>query len=90
MGRWDIFSIYMGVVFGPFAVLILACCCVMFCAQNENHVDCVKCMGSCCTCLWSITLLSLWIWGIVVIANKEVSGPPQIWYNETVSCGLVG
>ena len=89
---WDIFSIYMGVVFGPFAVLILACCCAMFgaCAQNEDRADCAKCMGSCCTCLWSIAIVSLWIWGIVVIANKEVTGPPQIWYNETVSCGLVG
>ena len=92
MGRWDIFGIYMGVVFGPLAVLILACCCAMFgvCAQNEDRLDCAKCMGSCFGCLWSIAIVSLWIWGIVVIANKEVTGPPQIWYNETVSCGLVG
>ena len=59
-------------------------------SQNEDRADCAKCMGSCCTCLWSIAIVSLWIWGIVVIANKEVTGPPQIWYNETVSCGLVG
>ncbi len=92
MGRWDIFGIYMGVVFGPFALLILACCCAMFgaCAQNEDRLDCAKCMGSCFGCLWSIAIVSLWIWGIVIIANKDVTGPPQIWYNESVSCGLVG
>ena len=92
MGRWDIFNIYMAVVFGPFAILLLACCCAMCgaCSQNEDRADCAKCMGACCSCLWSIAIVSLWIWGIVVIANKEITGPPQIWYNETVSCSLVG
>jgi len=92
MGRWDIFSTYMGVVFGPFAVLLLACCCAMCgaCSQNEDRLDCAKCMGSCLGCLWAIALLALWIWGIVVIANKEILGPPQIWYDETIRCGLVG
>ena len=36
MGRWDIFNIYMAVVFGPFGVLLIGCCCVMFGCTAQN------------------------------------------------------
>ena len=93
MGRWDIFSIYMGVVFGPFILLIMYCCCfIIFCSKESESEDLSnnsKCIPQCFGCLWSITILILWIWGIVVIANKEINGPPEPWYNDTVSCSLV-
>ena len=47
MGRWDIFSIYMVVVFGPLAIVLLGCCCAMggFCNQNEDRLACWSCLG---------------------------------------------
>ena len=77
MGRWDIFGIYMAVVFGPTVLLIIACCCIMMgnCAQNEDRLDCWQCFISCFGCIWGVAILALWIWGIVVIANKEILGP---------------
>lgn len=91
MGRWDIFNIYMAVVFGPFAVLLVACCCAMggFCAQNEDRVDCCKCAGSCFGCLWAIAVVVLWIWGIVEIANKPMA-PWTDWQGNPIECALVG
>jgi len=77
MGRWDIFGVYMAVCFGPLGVLLIACCCMMMGAgsQDENQLDCCKCLSSCFGCLWSVAILVFWIWGIVVIANKETLGP---------------
>ena len=77
MARWDIFGIYMTVVFGPIALLIIGCCCVMFgcCHQDEACADCGKCLLSCLGCLWGIAIVAMWIWGIVTIANKTTLGP---------------
>lgn len=77
MQRWDIFGIYMAVAFGPIALLIIACCFAMAgcCNQNEDRADCCKCIYSCIGCLWGIAILVMWVWGIVVIANKEIMGP---------------
>ena len=91
MGRWDIFNIYMAVVFGPFGVLLIGCCCMMFgcTAQNEDRADCCKCIGSCFGCLWSIAIVVLWIWGIVEIANKPMA-PWTDWQGKAIECALVG
>jgi len=89
VGRWDIFNIYMAVVFGPFAILIIACCCAMggACAQNEDGLDCCKCLGTCFGCLWSIAICVLWIWGIVMIANKPLA-PWTDWQGNSIMCAL--
>ena len=91
MHRWDIFNIYMAVVFGPIAIVILACCCMMggSCAQNEDRVDCCKCASSCFGCLWAIAIMVLWIWGIVAIANKPLA-PWTDWEGNAIQCALVG
>ncbi len=90
MGRWDIFGVYMAIVFGPLTIVILACCLVMFgfAAQNEDRADCCKCCCSCFGCLWAVAIIVAWIWGIVVIANKSVLGPEETWYGATVRCAL--
>ena len=92
IGRWDIFGVYMVVVFGPIAIFMLACCCAMggFCAQNEDRLDCCKCLGSCFACLWGVAIVGMWIGGIVVIANKNVYGPEEKWYGNTIRCTLSG
>ena len=82
----------MGVMFGPFILLIMYCCITLACnkeSESEDLSDNSQCLSQCFGCLWSITILTLWIWGIVVIANKEINGPPVSWYNDTVSCSLV-
>ena len=32
----------------------------------------------------------MWIWGIVVIANKEVDAPWKDWKGNEIMCPLVG
>ena len=91
MGRWDIFGMYMAIVFGPLTIVILGCCLVMcgFTAQNEDRLDCCKCCCSCFGYLWAVAIIAAWIWGIVVIANKSVLGPEETWYGTPVRCSLV-
>ena len=90
MGRWDIFSIYMVVVFGPLAIVILGCCCAMggFCAQNEDRLECWSCLSYCFGCLWAVAIVALWIWGIVAIANKPLA-PWTDWEGNAIECALV-
>ena len=88
--RWDIFNIYMAVVFGPLTIVILACCCAMggFCAQNEDRLACYNCLGTCLGCLWAVAIVALWIWGIVAIANKP-DAPWVDWQGDAIMCALV-
>ena len=90
MGRWDIFNIYMVVVFGPLAIVILGCCCAMggFCAQNEDRLECWGCLSYCFGCLWAVAVVALWIWGIVAIANKPLA-PWTDWEGNAIECALV-
>ena len=90
MGRWDIFTIYMGIVFGPLTIVVLACCCAMagFCAQNEDRLEFWNCIGSCFGCLWSAAIVAMWIWGIVAIANKPLA-PWTDWQGLEILCPLV-
>ena len=92
IGRWDIFGVYMTVVFGPLAdCYALACCCVMggFCAQNEDRLECYHCLSSCFGCLWAVAIVALWIWGIIAIANKPLA-PWTDWEGNAIECALVG
>lgn len=78
MGRWDLFQVAMGIVFGPVAVLCLGFCWVLVCERGGEGRDgnsCWECCSYCFTLLWSIAIIAYWVWGIVVIANKEVLGP---------------
>ena len=91
IGRWDIFKIYMAVIFGPLAIVMLSCCCVMggFCSQNEDRLECYHCLSHCFGCLWSVMITVMWIWGIVVIANKPLA-PWTDWEGNAIECALVG
>ena len=80
IGRWDIFAIYMSVVFGGCLFLCVIGCCGMLClndsdSSNDESIKYdlpVKCCINCFAFIWSITILVLWIMGIVNIANKNV------------------
>ena len=95
MGRWDIFGIYMGVMFGGCALICFCACCVACKVANSEEIhkdntECGKLITNCNGCLLSIALTTLWIWGIVVIANKEVEAPWTDWKGDTIMCPLVG
>jgi len=91
MGRWDIFGTYMIVMFGGCAFI---CCCGMGCScafkQSEDSESWVKLGTNCGGCFLSIAIVVLWIWGIVVIANKEVDAPWTDWQGNRIMCPLVG
>ena len=91
MGRWDIFGIYMAVVFGGCGfVCICACCCTIASKSAEDSESFVKLGTSCGSCLLSVAIISMWIWGIVVIANKDVDAPWKDWKGNEIMCPLVG
>jgi hypothetical protein len=78
IGRWDLFAIPISIIFGGCCLSITMCCCCAVCGNNkeENALDdkeaMLKCYSSCFSCIYAITLLSLYVWGIVVIANKSI------------------
>lgn len=91
IGRWDIFGIYMAVVFGPLLLLCLGLC-VSLCRTSELEEDGLTWSSLIVTgfsCLYSIAIVSLWIWGIVVIASKGVDAPYTNYKGEDIMCGLV-
>ena len=90
MGRWDIFSTYMIVVFGPLVlVALIMCCCVGWDVNNDDKTAMMMCCIQCLACLWAITIMVLWIWGIVVIASKEVEAPWTDHAGNSIMCPLV-
>ncbi len=90
MGRWDVFSIYMVTIFGG---CFLGCFahCLGYCSQtDENDKEMAgKCMHKCVNVLLSLAITILWIWGIVVIANKEIEAPYYNWEHKSIMCPLV-
>ncbi len=93
MGRWDIFGTYMGIVFGGCAFVCL-CGCIAAVAhvdkEGPNEDGFGKLAIQCSSCLWSITITIMWIWGIVIIANKEIDAPWTDWHGDAIMCPLVG
>jgi hypothetical protein len=90
MGRWDIFTTYIIVIVGG---CLFICCCGMGCAcvsrQAEDSETFVKLGTQCGSLLFTIATVSLWIWGIVVIANKEVEAPWWDWEGKSIFCPLI-
>jgi hypothetical protein len=89
MGRWDIFGFYW-IVIGSGC---LCSCCMSIgasCFVNDEEKNGASKLGcSCGSCFSSIALTVIWIWGIVVIANKEVDAPYLDWEGNIVLCPLV-
>jgi len=90
MGRWDIFTTYMIIVFGG---CVFVCCCGCICgwaSRGAEDSETFVTLGTKCgSVLLSITLVSMWIWGIVVIANKEIEAPWWDWEGKSIYCPLI-
>lgn len=91
MGRWDIFGTYMIVIFGGCTFICfcgIGCSCIF--KNSEDTETWVKLGTNCGGCLLSLLIVVLWIWGIVVIANKEVEAPWNDWEGNEIMCPLIG
>ena len=91
IGRWDLFAIGMGILFGP---LCLFCCigaCCVFCSSQKEEDDtdtqtvCSAVFGQIFGCCWGIAILVFYIWQIVIIVNGEVLGPNGCSLADTTS-----
>jgi len=91
MGRWDIFGTYWAVI-GSGCVLTCFCGCFGRCAlgSSEEEKETGGKLGARCgSCLLSVVLLVMYIWGIVAIANKEVDAPYKDWEGNNIMCPLI-
>ena len=90
MGRWDIFGIYMATLFGGCCfVLLTTISCACFCNNAEevevqqNYDDGIQCWGKCTSCLWSTSILVLYVLGIVWTATPgmvlDTNGCPLVF-----------
>lgn len=90
IGRWDIFGIFMSVLFGG---CLFVCCCGMCCHcinKKEEQQGATALGTKCGGCLWSLAISVIWIWGIVVIANKEVKGEWTNYKGDPILCPMIG
>ncbi len=91
IGRWDIFTTYMLILFGGCLMICCCGCLCSCCAKTEEDKETVTKFGAQCGgCLWSIAITGMWIWGIVTIANKSVDAPWTNYRGEKIMCPLVG
>ena len=72
MGRWDLFGVSMGILFGGLALGCILICCTI---GTEKEPVGISCIVSCYNFLLICAVLAWWIYGIVVISNKSVLGP---------------
>ena len=89
IGRWDIFVVYMGVVFGG-AILVCmnVCCAAWLCEHDMDEVTVDSCWGECLRWIWGVATTVLWIWGIVEIGNKP-NAPWTDWHGNRIMCPLI-
>lgn len=101
MGRWDIFNWYIMADFlFPTIFLCIACwwtCCTynpshskepLLGGSGNNSIG-MTIFGGACGCVWAVLLITMWIWGIVVIAGKQVEAPWEAYNGDKIMCPLV-
>ena len=91
MGRWDLFGMYMGVLFGGCcSIIMMGFCCLCCCNKNDDELEAandkeayMKCATNCGACIWGIVILVLYILGIVWTATEgavlDAHGCPLIF-----------
>jgi len=91
IGRWDLFGMYMAVLFGGCCFLIMsAMCCLCCCNKNDDEIEVandkesyMKCAVNCGGCIWAIILLVFYILGIVWTATEggvlDADGCPLVF-----------
>ena len=103
MGRWDIFNWYLLADFLlPTIFLCVVCCCwCWLCKPPEpgqqpllggtsDQSAGFTILAGACGCVWAVLLITMWVWGIVVIAGKQVEAPWTSYNGDKIMCPLVG
>ncbi len=91
IGRWDIFVTFILVFACPIILYCLFVCCVIardINMESENATLSSGCQ-SCFSCCYSIALLGMYVYGLVVFANREVEGPWKDYQGNTIMCPLI-
>jgi len=80
MGRWDLFGMYMGILFGGCCLILMgSACCLCCCSAKETDDEYslmndkesfMKCAANCGGCIWGIAVLVFYILGIVWTATE--------------------
>ena len=101
MGRWDIFNWYIMADFLlPTIFLCITCCWACLCFKPGNAQQPLMggdgdksvggyILGGACGCVWAVLMITMWIWGIVVIAGKQVDAPWESYNGDQIMCPLV-
>ena len=93
IGRWDLFGMYMGILFGGCCLILMgSACCLCCCKEKETDDEYslmndkesfIKCFGNCGACIWAIAILVFYILGIVWTATEgrvlDANGCPLIF-----------
>jgi len=91
IGRWDLFGMYMGILFGGCCfILIASACCLCCCNKSSEEAEplddkeaFMKCATSCGGCIWGIVILVFYILGIVWTATEggvlDADGCPLVF-----------
>jgi len=73
IGRWDLFGLYMGILFGGCFFIICASglllCVCQSGVDNSQKDSCIACLTQCNGCIWGILILVMYILGIVWMAT---------------------
>ena len=93
MGRWDLFRVSIAICFIPLLIIsICLFCLVSLSSKNYNArtplihnappspgwaEGIIKVWVNCFACLWVVAIVSWYIYGIVLIGNKQVKSPNE-------------
>tara|TARA_B100001996_G_C18498954_1_gene530732 strand:- start:33 stop:626 length:594 start_codon:yes stop_codon:yes gene_type:complete len=93
IGRWDLFGMYMGILFGGCCLILMgSACCLCCCSAKESDDEyslmndkegCMKSATTCGGCIWAIVILIFYILGIVWTSTEggvlDANGCPLIF-----------
>jgi len=101
MGRWDIFNWYLLADFVLPTIFLCILCCWSCCVYNpsnakqpllgeiDDHSAGTTILAGACGCIWVVLLVTMWIWGIIQIAGKQVEAPWKTYNGDPIMCPLV-
>ena len=82
--------LYLGVCMPNNIILFVCLLCIArdINMDSENATLSSSCQ-SCFSCCYSIALLGMYVYGLVVFANREVEGPWKDYQGNTIMCPLI-
>tara|TARA_A100001015_G_C14960729_1_gene700761 strand:- start:760 stop:1371 length:612 start_codon:yes stop_codon:yes gene_type:complete len=73
IGRWDLFGVYISILFGGCCFICILSCIIVGCQNDEDELNPRKPFYAWCfSCIWVIILLTMYILGIVWTATPNL------------------